>query len=236
MVKRVARPAIALSIVMALFFVGSATGATTAKPTAKATTKPTVKATTKSTVKTAVKKKVVAKKPVVRKKKVVKVIPIPKPVWPPKGFRVNGVIYAKIPTSAELLGILSADKTLTLQAKECVKFACGVVRVASASGCTWWEITSTVSGPISSNDAAPRVYGNLRTTLKASPAKKILTVYLITSEPLGPEVSVGSLSISCYHSPVSESVPTNVYTRTAPATPSAVETPVVKPSESPTSG
>ena len=229
MVKRVSRAGIALSMAIALLFAGSATAATSAKPTVK----PTAKATAKPVV-----KKPVVKKPVVRKKKVVKVIPTPKPVWPPKGFRANGGIYAKVPTSAELLAILSADKTLTLQAKQCVKNACGVVRVASATGCTWWEITSTVSGPTSANDALPMVLGKLRTTLKATPAKKVLTVYLITTEPLGPDVSVGSLSISCYHSPATERVPSNVYTRTLTPTPtaSASESPSAQPSTSPTNG
>ncbi len=231
MVQRVARLGVALSIVMALLFVGPAFSATTATPT----TKPTVKATAKIVAKKKpVAKKPTAKQPVVRKKKVVKVIPTAKPVWPPKGFRANGEIYAKVPTSAELLGILSADKSLTLQAKQCVKSACGVVRVASATGCTWWEITSTVSGPTSANDALPIVLGKLRTTIKATPAKKILTVYLITSEPLGPDVSVGSLSISCYHSPATEKIPSNVYTRTVVPTPtaSATETPTQQPSTS----
>lgn len=226
MVQRVARAGIALSAVIALLFAGSADAATTSKPTVK------------PVVKKPVVKKPLVKKPVVRKRKVVKVIPTPKPVWPPRGFRANGEIYAKVPTSAELLGILSADKTLTLQAKQCVKNACGVVRMASATGCTWWEITSTVSGPTSANDALPMVLGKLRTTIKATPAKKILTVYLITSEPLGPDVSVGSLSISCYHSPATQRVPSNVYTRTAIPTPtvSASESPSAQPSTSPTNG
>jgi len=234
MVERVVRPAIALSIAIALLFVSPVNAATTAKPTVK----PTVKAVPQVTKKPIVKKTVAPKKSVVRKRKVVKLIPTPKPVWPPKGFRANGEIYAKVPTSAELLGILSTDKSLTLQAKQCVKSACGVVRIASATGCTWWEINSTVSGPPSSNDPTPTILGTLRTTVKVTPAKKILTVYLISTEPLTAGVSVGRLSISCYHSPATEKVPSSVYTRAVTPTPTAspTESASTEPSPSATSG
>ena len=241
MVTRLVRPALALSVIFALF-AGTAQGATTPKPTSTATTKPTVKATPKPTVKATpkptakptatkkpvAKKKVVVRKPVVARKRA-SLKPTPKPVWPPKGFRVNGEIYARVPTASELLAILSTDKKLTLQAKQCIKNACGVVLLASTKGCTWWEILSTVRGPVSTTDATIIVRGNLRTTVAPTKPKQIVTVYLVSSEPLTPKTSLGSLSISCYHSPVAEKIPSNSYVPTVKATPTPTQTPSTEP-------
>lgn len=207
----------------------------TTKTTAKATPKPTVKSTPKSTKK-AVTKKPATKRPVVKKtptkkrtvykRKVVKVSPSPSPKWPPttKGWTVNGEVYAKVPTNTELLGVLSAAAALASQVKPCAKFACGAVDIASTTGCTWWEINSTVYGPLSATDPTIVPYGTLRTTAKGTNPKQIITVLLISTEPLKPKVTVGGINISCYHSPVTEKIPTNVYTPNTPS-PSPSDTP-----------
>ncbi len=243
MVTRLARSAIALNVICALL-AGSAQAATT---TTKPSTKPTT--TSKPTVKKPTAKKPVTKKTIVKAKIVtrdVKVTPAPKPVWPPKNFRVVGEIYARIPTAPELIAILSADKLLTLQAKQCIKKACGVVRLASTKGCTWWEILSKVSGPASPTDSRIVVRGNLRTTAKSTGPKQIITVYLISDEGLTPKTTLGGLEISCYHSPVAERIPTNSYrpiivdtpseTPSASSSPSTSQSPSSDVSATPTSG
>lgn len=161
--------------------------------------------------------------------------------WPPKGFRANGDVYAKIPTSKELTALLSVSRTLRAQAKTCPVFACGVVQVASRVGCTWWEIESTVYGPRSATDSTRITLGKLRTTVGATAPKKVITIYLRSREPLKPKIVVGGINISCYHSPKTENVPTTTYTRiikvkpspTASATPSLAPSPDGSPSESP---
>jgi hypothetical protein len=153
--------------------------------------------------------------------------------WPPKGFRANGDVYAKIPTSKELTALLSMSRTLRAQAKTCPVYACGVVQVASRVGCTWWEIKSTVYGPRSASDATRIPLGYLRTTLGATPPKKILTVYLRSREPLKAKIVVGGINISCYHSPKTEKVPTTKYTKIIRSTPTP--TPSATPSTSPSS-
>ena len=45
-------------------------------------------------------------------KKTAKPIPSPAPKWPPKGFKGNEGVYAKVPSSKELIGLLSAKRTL----------------------------------------------------------------------------------------------------------------------------
>ena len=157
--------------------------------------------------------------------------------WPPAGFRANGDVYAKIPTSKELTALLSMSRTLRAQAKTCPIYACGIVQVASRIGCTWWEIKSTVYGPRSATDTTRITLGRLRTTMRATAPKKVITVYLRSREPLKPQIVVGGINISCYHSPLSERVPSSIYTRVAKVTPTPSLNPTpsstLSPSESP---
>ncbi|MDP1712073.1 MAG: hypothetical protein Q8K86_06415 [Candidatus Nanopelagicaceae bacterium] len=204
--------------------------------TTKATPKPTVKATKKPVVKKkAAPKKSASKKKVVRKKRGVTVAPSPKPAWPPKGFRENSQVYAKVPTAKELVGILSATKTLATQVKKCSTVACGAVRVASAMGCTWWEITSTVSGPTSDVDSTLRPLGALRTTAVGTKRREIVTILLISTESLKPDVTVSGISVNCYHSPVTGRVPSNSYVANTP-TPTPAPSASISPSNSPSPG
>jgi len=169
----------------------SAHGATakpTAKPTSKASAKPTSKAT--SSAKPVVKKPV-AKKPVVKKRrayvpKKIKLTPAPKPVWPPKGFVENNGVFARVPTGTELVGLLSAKSTLGKTLAACEASACGAVYVASASDCTWWEISATVFGPSYADITTYLPYGTLRTLVGGSAAHTVTPVFLLTTEPLIP--------------------------------------------------
>ena len=180
-------------------------------PTAKATAtaKPPVKA--KATTKPAPKKKRVVKKKVTYDKKKAKVKPSTSPAWPPRGFNINEGVYAKVPTSKELLSIISASVKLAVQVKECTQFVCGAVRVASEQGCTWWEINSTVFGPTSETDPTVKTLGILRVTRKESKPKQIVTILLVSTEPLKPEISLANLQITCYHQAQKERVPTTIY-------------------------
>lgn len=203
------------------------------KPTPKVTPKATKKATPKKTV---AKKKAAAKKSTVRKKKVVKVSPSPKPVWPPtqkSGFSNNSGVYAKVPTTKELVGIISAAKPLAAQVKKCSTVACGAVQVASSVGCTWWEITSTVWG-LSETDGRLITLGALRTTAVGTKPKEIVTVLLISAEPLKPQVAVKEINVNCYHSPITGRVPSNSYVRSIPS-PTPTTSPTESSSPSPTS-
>lgn len=213
----------------------------TVKPTPKPSAKATPKVTKKAVTKKPVTKKPVTKKPVVKKttvkkkpvykRKVVKVSPSPSPKWPPTKPFVNpsgSEIYYKIPKPEDLLGALSAAAALSTQIIPCSKIACGVVTIGSTNGCTWWEITSTVSGPLSATDSTIVPYGTLTTTAKGTNPKQIITVLLVSTEPLKTRVNVGGLVISCHHTPVTSSavkIPSNVYTPNAPAP---------SPSDSPT--
>lgn len=201
-----------------------------ASPSAKATpavsksanATPSVSSTTKKSTKKPVKKKKV--------KKTATPIPSPSPVWPPIGFTANKGIYAKIPTSKELLGLISAKAGLAEVVKKCESNACGAVIVAADYRCEWWEIKSTVYG-IDPNDASKKVtLGKLRTLYGPLSAKTYANIILVSDEPLyGPSVldpnsgqtvagparngiSVGGISAICHKSGTDEKFPANIYT------------------------
>jgi hypothetical protein len=188
-----------------------ATPSPTAKATAKATAKPTVspKATAKAT-----KKAVVKKKP--RKK--VTITPSPKASWPPKGFKANGDVYAKIPNAKELVGTASNSKILTAQLAQkvdgvaiCEKYSCGAVQVASLDGCTWWEVNSKLVGDTSTTDKTLKTFGSIRTLASKTKSKQITTILIISQEPLELRHVVTNISAICHKNPATEKIPSTTY-------------------------
>lgn len=187
---------------------------TSAKPTASKKSKPVVK---KKIVKKAPKKKIVKKVP----KKRSKVSPSPSPLWPPKGFKVNGDIFAKVPTSKVLIGIASNNKKLTAQlAREidgiriCEKYSCGAVQVASLTGCSWWEITAQIVGPTSVDDSTIKLFGTIRTSVSGSKVQQIKTILLISGEEIDPTHTVSGINVICHRDPATEKLPVTTYSST----------------------
>jgi hypothetical protein len=164
------------------------TTAPTTAPTVKATTSPTVKATPKPTATKKVPKKVTKKK--------VRITPSPKPVWPPKGFivnrDVNGDVYAKVPTSKELVGIISAQRSLATQIKKCTDFICGAIQVASATGCVWWEAKSKVF-----NGAGVEL-GALTSAHSTTQPREIKTIITVSPEPATYGGRAKFISVICH--------------------------------------
>ena len=204
-----------------------ASSKSSAKPVASKSASP--KAATASTSKKPSKKP--TKKPVKKKvKKTATPIPSPSPVWPPIKFTSNKGIYAKIPTSKELLGLVSAKAGLAETVKKCESYACGAVIVAADYRCVWWEIKSTVYG-VDPADASKRIaLGKLRTLYGPLSPKTYANIILLSDEPLyGPSVTdpstgeqiqgpprtgvvVGGISAICHKSGTNEKIPANIYT------------------------
>ena len=202
-----------------------------ASPSAKATPAVSKSAAANPSVSSTTKKP--TKKPVKKKKKVKKTatpIPSPSPVWPPIKFTSNKGIYAKIPTSKELLGLISAKAGLAEVVKKCESNACGAVIVAADYRCEWWEIKSTVYG-VDPSDANKKIaLGKLRTLYGPLSAKTYANIILVSDEPLygqsvldpntgqtvaGPArngISVGGISAICHKSGTDEKFPANIYT------------------------
>jgi hypothetical protein len=186
----------------------------TAKPTAKATAKPTVKATAKPTTKPTVSatpaataKATVKPKPKPKPKKTARKSPSPKPKWPPAGFAIESGVYAKVPSSKELIGILSARSTLASQVEACTKFVCGAVLVAAETGCRWWEVNSRVYGQDRS------VIGSLQTISGASKPKEIKTIILVSPEPLESLEYITGIEVVCHQEEKPSGFPSVTFTK-----------------------
>jgi hypothetical protein len=196
------------------------TAKTTVKPTTKSTAKPTTKASVKPTVKstakpTATGTSVTTSKPTVKPKpkpkpkprKKVKVSPSPKPLWPPVDFEYASGIYAKIPTSKELVGVISAKGNLASQVAACSTFICGAVQVAAETGCVWWEVNSKVYAQ--NKD----LIGTLRTITGASLAREVKTILLISPEPIATSEYVSSIEVVCHQEAKPEGTQTVTFTK-----------------------
>ena len=194
------------------------TAKTTVKPTAKSSVKPSTKSSvnpsTKSTAKPATTAKSTAKptvkpkpKPKPKPRKKVKVSPSPKPLWPPVDFEYASGIYAKIPTSKELVGVISAKGNLASQVAACSTFICGAVQVAAEEGCVWWEVNSKVYAQ--NKD----LIGTLRTITGASLAREVKTILLISPEPIATSEYVSSIEVVCHQEAKPEGTQTVTFTK-----------------------
>jgi len=189
-----------------------ATAKPTVKPTAKPTVKPTAKPTAKPTVSasptaTTTAKATVKPKPKPKPKKTARKTPSPKPQWPPAGFAIESGVYAKVPSSKELIGILSARNVLASQVEACTKFVCGAVLVASEPGCRWWEVNSRVYGQDKS------VIGSLQTISGASKPKEIKTILLISPEPLESLEYITGIEVVCHQEEKPSGYPSVTFTK-----------------------
>ena len=155
-------------------------------------------------------------------KKTAKPIPSPSPKWPPKGFKGKEGVFAKVPTSKELIGLLSARRTLQSVVKNCEEFACGAVIAAAETGCSWWEVNSSVF-KVRAEDLTQEKVGTLTTYAKGSDKKVKTTIFLISSEEVSPGVSVSGIKVVCHRNPADKPKPGNIYTPlvTSSPTPSA---------------
>jgi hypothetical protein len=143
-------------------------------------------------------------------KKSAKPIPSPLPKWPPSGFKGKDGVYAKVPTRKELIGLLSAKRTLQSVVKNCEEFACGAVIAAAETGCAWWEVTSKVFRAEDGSPTPVRL-GSLSTYAKGSEKKAQITIFLVSSEPILPEVYLSQIRVICHRSSSDAPKPGNSY-------------------------
>jgi hypothetical protein len=185
----------ALALTAPSAFAASKSPTPTATAKASATAKPTTtaKATATATATAKATPKVTKKPPVKKKKSKVRVTPSPKPVWPPKGFSVEGEVYAKVPTAKELVGLISANSYLEKQIKECSKYICGAVQVAAVNGCIWWQAVAVVT------DGQGNKLGELTKSFTGTTAREFKTLLMITPETLEQGGAAKITSVICNH-------------------------------------
>lgn len=157
-------------------------------------------------------------------KKTAKPIPSPAPKWPPQGFKGKDGVYAKVPTSKELVGLLSAKVTLQSVVKSCREFACGAVIAAAETGCSWWEISSKVFRT-SNTDPEPEFLGSLATYAKGSNKKVQTTIFLISGQNVEPETFLSQIKVTCHRSSSDKPVLGNIYNPAVAPTPTPTAAP-----------
>lgn len=217
------RPLLILAIAVSLLAPSAEAASKSPTPNSKISN---VKSTPAS--KSSIKKVAATKKPVIKKRTATKtkqrvkskLSPSPSPKWPPKGFKSNAEVYAKIPTAKELISTASNSAILTRQLAQridgvpiCEKYSCGAVQLASLNGCTWWEITATLVGETSAEDKSIRNFGTIRTLIRSTLPKQIVTVLLFSQEPLEFKHAVTGIAANCHHDVTSEKIPSTTYTQ-----------------------
>jgi len=171
---------------------------------------PTPKKSAPATKKPVIKKKPVKKKPVKKKstkkkvRKTAKPFPIPKAVWPPKGFKLsNGIYYSSPKSEKELVELLTSKKALAADLMACKEFICTVIQVASEEKCSAWQFTSKVV----TYDGRP--LGDLISLRKGSKGKVVATYFLISKEPLANNSEITRIITTCIRGPVVGKIPSD---------------------------
>jgi hypothetical protein len=169
----------------------SATVSATATPTKKATPTPSKKA------------------PVKKKKNPIK--PSPSPKWPPLGFKMMDDIYYRTPSVEVMMNVAAGNSALAKAIAACKEFSCGRLQVASLIGCVYWEIDSKVITPNPDITGSFLTLGMLRSLVKKSAAKEVVTLVLPSGELYSGTIAVVPTGITCHQDQTTEKVPSNTY-------------------------
>lgn len=205
-----------IAVISALFLSLSLTSTVAATKSPTSTPKPKASASQKAPVKKAPVKKAPVKK---KKKKVAKKLPSPSPKWPPVGFKTDPLdetkLYLKVPNAKELVGLLSAKSALASQVKDCTQFTCGAVLVGAEIGCRWWRVTADVVGATSPENRTTKTFGRITADVGRSAPQQVITVLLVTTEPIGAGHIVSNINVDCNQSDPPGPLPNTVYQASA---------------------
>lgn len=195
---------IAALLTLSLALVPSQSLAATESPTSTST--PTVKATPTAT---ATKKATPTPKAPAKKKK--KIAPSPSPKWPPAGFRVMDDIYYRTPSVEIMMNVAAGNSALAKSIAACKEFSCGRIQIASLIGCRYWEIESKVVSPNPDIAGSFLTRGILRTLVKKSLPKEVVTLVLPSGELYSATIAVVPTAITCHQDATTEKIPSNTY-------------------------
>ncbi len=195
---------IAALLTLSLALVPSQSLAATESPTSTST--PTVKATPTAT---ATKKATPTPKAPAKKKK--KIAPSPSPKWPPAGFKVMDDIYYRTPSVEIMMNVAAGNSALAKSIAACKEFSCGRIQIASLIGCRYWEIESKVVSPNPDIAGSFLTKGMLRTLVKKSLPKEVVTLVLPSGELYSATIAVVPTAITCHQDATTEKIPSNTY-------------------------
>ena len=148
-----------------------------------------------------------AKKPTPKPKP--KVLISPSPKWPPAGFAFESGVYARVPTSKQLVSAISAKRSLANQVKNCKKFVCGAVQVAAEPGCQWWEVDSNVYSK------EKVLLGKLKAIVGTSSPFEIKTILLVSPEPIETLEFITDIEVVCHQDPKPQGASGSTYSKVA---------------------
>jgi hypothetical protein len=120
-------------------------------------------------------------------------------------------LYLKVPNAKELVGLLSAKSALASQVKSCTQFTCGAVLVAAETGCRWCRVTADVVGPTSPENRATKTFGKITADVGRSAPQQVVTVLLVTTEPIGAGQIVSNINVDCNQGDPSGPLPNTTY-------------------------
>jgi hypothetical protein len=120
-------------------------------------------------------------------------------------------LYLKVPNAKELVGLLSAKSALASQVKSCTQFTCGAVLVAAETGCRWWRVTADVVGATSPENRATKTFGKITADVGRSAPQQVVTVLLVTTEPIGAGQIVSNINVDCNQGDPSGPLPNTAY-------------------------
>jgi hypothetical protein len=195
---------IAAVLTLSLALIPSQSLAATESPTSTST--PTVKATPTAT---ATKKATPTPKAPAKKKK--KIAPSPSPKWPPAGFKVMDDIYYRTPSVEIMMNVAAGNSALAKSIAACKEFSCGRIQIASLIGCRYWEIESKVVSPNPEIAGSFLTKGMLRTLVKKSLPKEVVTLVLPSGELYSGTIAVVPTAITCHQDATTEKIPSNTY-------------------------
>lgn len=224
--------------------------ATTSKKSAvspKKTTSAKKTLTTKKSATSTLKKAVTTKRSVTVHKYVYHapvrkaVTPTPAVKWPPSGFKSVGTAFARVPTGAELLGILSAMKDSVSPVNSCSvdpnkpsvpALSCAAILVGSTQRCTWWKVSSLITGIDPANPAGRVNIGKITDMEAGAAAKTIQTIVLVSPIPLQTGIEFTGIQAECGIGPTTDPIPSSTFVPDPSYTPAPSTSPT--PSASPT--
>jgi hypothetical protein len=64
-------------------------------------------------------------------------------------------------------------------------------------GCRWWQVTGEVVGPTSAGNKTLKTIGKITTSVSKSDPKQIITILLVTTEPIGAGHIVSNIRADC---------------------------------------
>jgi hypothetical protein len=194
-------------LILSLALIPSQSTAATESPVPTSSSTATAKATATPKA-TATKKPTPTPKAPAKKKKIA---PSPSPKWPPAGFRVMDDIYYRTPSVETMMNVAAGNSALAKAIAACKEYSCGRIQIASLIGCRYWEIESKVVSPNPDIVGSFLTKGMLRTLVKKSLPKEVVTLILPSGELYSGSIAVVPLSITCHQDATTEKIPSNTY-------------------------